>query len=304
MGKGRKMRTAGVVAVKPGDAMTGEEPCVLFVQLRWTRSGFKSLMHVLNSSDSPRVARRAAENCTDDELGFFLGTGGRGDGVISSSPSEAQPGDGDGAHAECVRQVERLWHHPLVPSSWTREKGPEALAAAPGVYAVLAGTVRRERTRRAEGGGCRRDALSRASLQLPKGAVDPGETPWMAAVRELREEAGVEASEVQRAETAPGIRAGPMTAFVVTLGEDRTRAGWEVEGSPETVAARWVPVSEVAPGPECRMEHVRQVREVLAQVVPHLSEYVPPQGTWDGDEGNIHRTREGKDEGAKRSRFV
>ncbi len=44
--------------------------------------------------------------------------------------------------------------------------------------------------------------------------MDPGETPWNAALRELQEEAGVEASEVRRAEAAPGIRAGPMLALI------------------------------------------------------------------------------------------
>ena len=60
---------------------------------------------------------------------------------------------------------------------------------------------------------------------MPKGVVDSGETPWTAALRELREEAGVTPEEVRRVETAPGIRAGPMTAFVVTLPPSRMTGG-------------------------------------------------------------------------------
>lgn len=44
----------------------------------------------------------------------------------------------------------------------------------------------------------RRAANGRAVLALPKGHVDPGETPPEAAVREVREEAGVEAELVEK----------------------------------------------------------------------------------------------------------
>src|SRR4026209_2060490 len=37
--------------------------------------------------------------------------------------------------------------------------------------------------------------------QLPKGIVDPGETPEVAAIREVREEAGVEATIAEKIET-------------------------------------------------------------------------------------------------------
>ena len=67
---------------------------------------------------------------------------------------------------------------------------------------------------------------------------------------------GVDPGEARRVQHAPGLRAGPMTAFVVTLPESRAD-GWDVEKSPETTAARWVLAGEVR-----RMHLVRQVREV------------------------------------------
>ena len=239
--------------MKPRDE--GEEPCILFVVLRWTRSGFKAIMHVLNGSDKykPHGARTMMANCTDDELAFLLGTRQEND-----DEDRDHNDDHDDDAAVARRHVARLWNSPLVPSSWTKDKGIGGVEAAHHVYPQLASAAREERRRRAGGGACRRDALSKASLQLPKGAVDPGETPWNAALRELREEAGVARSDeevVARSENAPGIRAGPMTAFVVTLGEQRMAAkeewgaegldgiagvaagGWKVEGSPETVAA-------------------------------------------------------------------
>ena len=269
-------------------------------------------------------------NCTDDELTFFLGVGLEGE-------LEAGNNDADrDEHAAAARQVERLWNDPLVPSSWTKDKGPAGLEAAHAVYPRLATMAREERRRRASGGQCRRDALSKADLQLPKGAVDQGETPWTAALRELREEAGVEASEVRRADLAPGIRAGPMTAFVVTLGEERTAAkmrvegvrddeegvfgaqpgteaisgghaedvgpsgtpevtagGWKVEGSPETVASVWIPVSCLG-----AVHTVRLVREVLDKVLPNIDTWVPPR------RGNSEEKEEEGDEreGVKRAR--
>jgi 8-oxo-dGTP pyrophosphatase MutT (NUDIX family) len=213
-------------------------------------------------------------NCTDEELAFFLGV-----------RVGARAGDDDDNDEGVAHHVGRLFNSPLVPASWTLDRGTAALVAAHAVYPQLSSLARDERRRRAGGGACCRDALSMNPLQLPKGVVDPGETPWAAALRELREEAGVEAREVCRAEAAPGITVGPMTAFVVTLGEKRTASGaagagcwggWEVEGSPETVRAVWVPVSRLVPGPQY-VQQVRQVKEVLDKVLPRLDEWVPPR---------------------------
>ena len=96
-----KPRTAGVVAVKR-DRVT-RDTHVLFVSLRWTRSGFKTLMHCLNGAEKATRGAGATKNCTDEELAFFLGEGD------------------DGA-------AERLWNDPLVPASWTRDRERTALS--------------------------------------------------------------------------------------------------------------------------------------------------------------------------------
>ena len=309
--------------MRPGDELTGQEASILFVRLRWTRSGFKALMHFLNGEDDlkPHKGRRAVTNCTDDELAFFLGIGIGGD--LEAGSDEVDRDE----HVDVTRHVQRLWNDQLVPLSWTKDKGPAGLEAAHCVYPQLASMAREERRRRARGGESRRDALSKADLQLPKGAVDQGETPWTAALRELREEAGVDSSEVRRAEFAPGIRAGPMTAFVVTLGEERmsarmegvrdsegsgaqpgtgdvgghagdvrtpatagtTSGGWKVDGSPETVAAVWVPV----PSGLGAVHMVRQVREVLDKVLPNLDTWVPPRRGKNEKEEEEEEEREG-----------
>jgi len=88
-----KDRTAGVVAVRR-DA--SGELFILFVLLRWSRSGFKSLMHRLNGSDpaSSRVAE--VMDCTDEELTFFTEQG-----------------------------VDGLWSSPLAgPGSYCSPRGP------------------------------------------------------------------------------------------------------------------------------------------------------------------------------------
>ena len=71
-----KPRTAGVVAVRR-DRATGDTH-VLFVSLRWTRSGFKTLMHCLNGAEKATRGAGATKNCTDEELAFFLGEGDDG----------------------------------------------------------------------------------------------------------------------------------------------------------------------------------------------------------------------------------
>ena len=64
-------RTAGVVVVKR-DAAT-RDISLLFVSLRWTRSGFKTLLHCLNGEEKTARAHGAVRNMTSEELSFFLG---------------------------------------------------------------------------------------------------------------------------------------------------------------------------------------------------------------------------------------
>ena len=162
--------SAGVVAVRR-DAASGEL-FVLFVDLRWTRSGFVPLMHRLNGSDVlvPSAGKNEktkcsgdieAQNCSNEELDFFVEQG-----------------------------VAGLWSSPLVPRSWTTDKGAAGLAAAHARFAELAVQCRREMDRRrpstmpgfvVKDEMERRDALSRECRQIPKGVIDAGEEPWAAA---------------------------------------------------------------------------------------------------------------------------
>ena len=246
-----KNRTAGIIAVRRDEAT--REVFVLFVTLRWTRSGFKTLMHCLNGAEKVERASRAVQNCTDDELAHFLG---------------ADDESGEAA-------VDRLWSDATVPRSWTVDKGPAGLAAARATRERLAKSARGERERRARGGDCRRDDLSKTSSQIPKGVVDAGETPWTAALRELEEEAGVVPGEVRRLESAPAIRKGALTAFAVTLPASRND-GWRVENSPETTEARWIPLAEVR-----RMRLVRDVGDVMDRALPLLEHWLDEE---DGEE--------------------
>jgi 8-oxo-dGTP pyrophosphatase MutT (NUDIX family) len=94
----------------------------------------------------------------------------------------------------------------------------------------------------------RRDAHGQRVLALPKGHVDPGETPEQAAAREVREEGGVEAElvgelgEVRYFYQRDGRRIFKRVRFF--------RFAY-VAGSPddhddEVEQARWMPLAEAA----------------------------------------------------------
>jgi 8-oxo-dGTP pyrophosphatase MutT (NUDIX family) len=86
--------------------------------------------------------------------------------------------------------------------------------------------------------------------QLPKGLVDKDEKPESAAVREAREEAGVESEVVQHIETIEywfaGLDGGERVRFhkrvhfflMRYLGGDTSNHDWEVN------EARWVPIED------------------------------------------------------------
>jgi 8-oxo-dGTP diphosphatase len=88
--------------------------------------------------------------------------------------------------------------------------------------------------------------------QLPKGLVDEGEKPEITAVREAREEAGVESEVVQHLETIEywyaGLDGGERVRFhkhvhfylLRYLAGDPRDHDWEVN------EARWVPIDDAA----------------------------------------------------------
>jgi mutator protein MutT len=94
----------------------------------------------------------------------------------------------------------------------------------------------------------RRAANGRAVVALPKGHVDPGETPPQAAVREVREEAGVEAELVEKLGDVRYWyqRDGKRIAKVVAFYLFDYRSGDPADHDAEVEEARWVPLERAA----------------------------------------------------------
>src|SRR5690349_11646631 len=92
----------------------------------------------------------------------------------------------------------------------------------------------------------RRAADGRKVLALPKGHVDPGETPEQAATREVREEAGVVARPVgQLGEVRYWYqRDGRPVPKVVTFFLFDYESGAVEDHDHEVEEARWMPLSE------------------------------------------------------------
>ncbi len=94
----------------------------------------------------------------------------------------------------------------------------------------------------------RRAASGHPVLALPKGHVDPGETPAQAAQREVREEAGVEAElvselgEVRYWYQRDGRKIPKLVTFFLF-----TYTSGDVEDhDAEVEVARWIPLEEAA----------------------------------------------------------
>jgi 8-oxo-dGTP pyrophosphatase MutT (NUDIX family) len=113
----------------------------------------------------------------------------------------------------------------------------------------------------------RRAANGRAVLALPKGHVDPGETPPQAATREVREEAGVEAELVEKLGDVRYWyqRNGMRIAKVVSFYLFDYRAGDPGDHDAEVEVARWVPLEQAARDLSYRGER-EMVRRALQRV--------------------------------------
>ena len=94
----------------------------------------------------------------------------------------------------------------------------------------------------------RRAASGHKVLALPKGHVDPGETPAQAAQREVREEAGVVAELVgELGEIRYWYqRSGRKIAKLVTFFLFEYRSGDVADHDDEVEEARWMPLAEAA----------------------------------------------------------
>lgn len=92
----------------------------------------------------------------------------------------------------------------------------------------------------------RRAADGARVLGLPKGIIDDGETPLEAAVREVREEGGVEVEHLaQLGEVRYWyVRAGERIAKSVAFHLFRYRSGDTSDHDHEVEEARWMPLSE------------------------------------------------------------
>jgi 8-oxo-dGTP pyrophosphatase MutT (NUDIX family) len=92
----------------------------------------------------------------------------------------------------------------------------------------------------------RRGAQGQKVLALPKGHVDPGETPDQTALREVREETGVEADMVEKLGDVRYFyqRSGRRIFKRVTFYLFSYRAGSLEDHDDEVEEARWMPLAE------------------------------------------------------------
>lgn len=94
----------------------------------------------------------------------------------------------------------------------------------------------------------RRGAQGQRVLALPKGHVDPGETPDQTALREVREETGVDAELVEKLGDVRYFyqREGKRIFKRVTFYLFAYRAGSLDDHDDEVEEARWMPLREAA----------------------------------------------------------
>ncbi|KAK3247068.1 hypothetical protein CYMTET_43420 [Cymbomonas tetramitiformis] len=200
-------RTFGCIALKcsgPGASQDWGKRLILLTRVRWTRSGFKTLFHILNGEErlTDSEARGAWQrNCTDVELRFFASS------------------------------FEDVWTSEIVPASW-KDKGEKCEEASQARYPVLQQRALRELEHREQFPYARaeQDWLAANDLSLPKGGQDSDETDWESALREFCEETGCPSNTVRQLRSEPvkarGGRGEVMHCYLVAVG-----AEWENEES-------------------------------------------------------------------------
>ena len=90
-----------------------------------------------------------------------------------------------------------------------------------------------------------RYTLDRRSWEIPEGGASPDESPLAGAQRELREEAGVEASEwreIARVHVSNSVTDEAATLFLAT---DLVHGPTALESTETDLTLEWVPFSEV-----------------------------------------------------------
>jgi 8-oxo-dGTP pyrophosphatase MutT (NUDIX family) len=106
-------------------------------------------------------------------------------------------------------------------------------------------------------------------LALPKGHIDPGETPLTAAEREVREETGIEAEPVRELGEARYWyrRDGKTIPKSVTFFLFRYLGGDTSDHDDEVEEARWIPLKEA----QTELTHSAE-REMIGRALASLEE--------------------------------